>query len=158
MVGQVFSGFGRFLNHVTSLGGRAPEQITRFLRYVASSGSMVVLDLLILGFLTEYFEVYYLVSVAISFTVSNSCNYLINRNWGFRETRTHFVGAYFLFLLFGIFGLGLTISLMWVFVDLLFVHYLFARVVVYVIEGTLGFVLNSVFTFRIPLMGISRED
>ncbi|MFH1290298.1 MAG: GtrA family protein [Nanoarchaeota archaeon] len=143
---------GWFFNHVTSFGGRAPAVLTRFFRYIVSSGSTLVLDLLILGFFTEIVGLYYLVSVAISYTSSTTVNYFINRNWGFRGTKTKVIKGYVLFLAFGVFGLLLTLFLMWVFVDLVGIHYSLSRIIVAIIEGTILFILNSIFTFRIPLM------
>jgi putative flippase GtrA len=141
----------RLFDQATSLGGKAPATVTRFLRYAVSSSSTVFLDLLILAFLTEFLNVFYLLSVVVSFTTSNTVNYIINRKWGFRETKTNVARGYFLFLFFGTVGLGITVLLMWLFVSKMGANYLIARIVVAMIEGTIGFILNSIFTFKIPL-------
>jgi putative flippase GtrA len=141
-----------FLNEVTSLRGKAPVVITRFLRYMIASSSTLVLDLIILGFLTEILGFYYLFSVGTSYTISTTINYFVNRHWGFKGTKRHVVVGYALFLSFGFLGLFLTVSLMWLFVSLFGLHYSLSRIVVAIIEGTTLFILNSIYTFKIPLM------
>ena len=140
-----FSSLVNFLDSVTSLGGAAPAVLTRFIRYLVASSSTLLLDLFLLGFLTEFFGVYYLVSVGFSYTVSTTINYFINWKWGFKETKRHVAVGYVLFLAFGIIGL-------WIFVDIAGLHYSLSRIIVAIIEGAILFVLNSTFTFRIPLM------
>ncbi|MBS3076722.1 GtrA family protein [Candidatus Pacearchaeota archaeon] len=147
-----FSSLVNFLDSVTSLGGAAPAVLTRFIRYLVASSSTLLLDLFLLGFLTEFFGVYYLVSVGFSYTVSTTINYFINWKWGFKETKRHVAVGYVLFLAFGIIGFFFTISLMWIFVDIAGLHYSLSRIIVAIIEGAILFVLNSTFTFRIPLM------
>jgi putative flippase GtrA len=141
-----------FLDDLTCLWGVAPAVLTRFLRYLVASSSTLLLDLLLLGFLTEIVGFYYLFSVGISYVTSTTVNYFINRKWGFKGTKRHVVVGYVLFLCFGIFGLFLTLSLMWLFVDLIGLHYSLSRIVVAIIEGAILFILNSIFTFKVPLM------
>jgi len=151
-MGYAIIKIGNFFNYFTSLGGKDPAVLTRFFRYIVSSSSTLILDLLILGFLTEVLGLFYLISVGMSYTASTTINYFINRNWGFRGTETKVIKGYILFLTFGILGLFLTLLLMWVFVSVLGIYYFLSRVFVAIIEGTILFILNSIFTFRIPLM------
>lgn len=136
--------------------------LIRFIRFSVSSSSTTVLDLLILFCLTEFFKVYYLLSSGISFITSNSVNYFINRRWGFKDSETNISKGYLLFLVFGIFGLSLTVFLMWVLVSLLSFNYLFARILVAMFEGTISFFLHAVFTFKVvkkvPLMGFMHNS
>lgn len=150
-------GVGRSINNFTSLGGTAPAVLTRFFRYILASSSTLLLDLFILGFLTEVLGIYYLFSVSFSYATSSTLNYIFNRYWGFRGTKRGFVAGYFLFLCFGVLGLSLTISLMWLFVSFFGLHYSLSRIIVAMIEGTILFILNSLYTFRIPLVEIKSR-
>ena len=146
----------KFLNHISSLGGRASDFVVRFIRFIISSSSTLLLDLLILTLSVEYFKLYYLIGSGIAFTISNSANYVINRNWGFRGTRTSVFYGYLKFIIIGTIGLVLTVFLMWIFVDLLGVVYFASRIIVAIIEGTLSFILHYYITFKIH--NLNSED
>jgi len=138
------------LNYATSLGGRASITMTRFLRFGTSSSFTLMIDMLILFILVEFFGILAFIGAGISFTISTSINYFINRSWGFKGTLTGVIKGYSLFLFFSILGIALTVFLMWIFVDVLEVHYLISRIIVAIIEGTLTFIVNSIFTFKMP--------
>ena len=86
----------------------------------------------------------------MAFTISTSINYFINRNWGFKGTLTGIFRGYAMFLVFSIFGISLTVFLMWIFVGVLGLYYLIARIIVAIIEGTMTFFANNWFTFKMP--------
>jgi putative flippase GtrA len=141
---------GNFLNYTTSLGGRASVTFTRFLRFGTSSSFTLMIDIIFLVLLVEVFLINYLVAAGLSFAISTSMNYLINREWGFRGTTTSLLNGYFIFLFFSLFGIGITVGLMWFFVGLLGLYYILARVIVAIIEGTLTFLANNSYTFKMP--------
>lgn len=150
-------GFIYFLNYITSLGGRASITFTRFLRFGTSSSFTLMIDILLLALLVELFNIYYLHAAGISFIFSSSINYLINRRWSFRGTYTGLIKGYVLFLFFSIFGVFLTVFLMWILVDLLFFNYLIGRVIAAIIEGTITFLTNHHYTFKMPDVGVDKE-
>ena len=145
---KILSTIIEILNKITSVGGKAPRHIISFIRFSLSSSTTLLIDLFLLGVLVEFFHVYYLTAAAISFTSSNSINYIISRFWGFKETQRRLARGYFIFITIGTFGLILTVYLMWIFVDILNVFYFLARIMVAIIEGTISFVLHYFLTFR----------
>lgn len=147
-----FSRIDIFVERVTSFGGFAPSVLIRFFRYLLASSGTLLFDIFLLGLLAEFFGIHYLFSVSFAYVVSTTINYFINRHWGFRGTKRHVVSGYLLFLSFGLLGLFLTVSLMWLFVDFIGWHYSFSRIVVAIIEGAILFILNSIYTFKVPLM------
>jgi len=147
---SILGNVGQFLNFATSLGGRAPEKITRFLRFSTSSTFALIIDIILLAIFVEFFEIVPYVAAGFSFAISASLNYFINRKWGFNGTITGFFKGYFLFSLFSIFGIALTVYLMWFFVKIAGLYYIIARVIVALMEGTLSFIANSNFTFKMP--------
>jgi putative flippase GtrA len=123
--------------------------VFRFLRFTTSSGSTTVLDLIVFFILTEFFKIYYLLSAAISYIISSTANYFINRKWGFKDTKTRIGRGYLIFFVISLFGLGLTVFLLWMFVSVFHIYYLFARLLVYIIEGTISFFLHAFFSFKV---------
>ena len=146
----VLGNVGHFLNYATSLGGRAPEKITRFLRFSTSSTFSLIIDIILLAFFVEIFGIASYVAAGFSFAISGSINYFINRKWGFKGTITGLLKGYFLFSLFSVIGIAMTVYLMWLFVNILGFYYIIARIIVAIIEGTLSFVANSSYTFKMP--------
>ncbi|MBS3093686.1 GtrA family protein [Candidatus Pacearchaeota archaeon] len=88
---------------------------------------------------------------------SSSINYFINRKWSFNGTYTGFFKGYALFLFFSIFGVFLTVFLMWIIVDLILFNYLIARVIAAIIEGSITFLTNHHYTFKMPEIGVDKN-
>ena len=138
----------KILNYITSLGGKAPIVLTRLLRYACSSFFAVGVDYTLLLFFVEILNFYYLSSAGVAFVIAHSVNYLINRIWGFKGTRTHIMRGYLFFIFFGVLGLFLTIPLLKFFVEYLNIFYFVARVFVTIIVGIVDFTLNYFITFQ----------
>lgn len=128
-----------------------PVFIKRLIKYTATGCVSLTADFFILAFLTEIVHLYYLISVICSFTLSNLISYIVNRQWGFKDTKSHAYGAYLRFLFFSMAGLIMTVFLMWVFVEKLGVYYLISRIIVSGIAGIVTFILHSLFTFKVPI-------
>jgi len=141
--------------------GQFKNIMVRFARFATSSSSTTILDLIILSFLTGYLNVNYLYAAGTSFTISNSVNYIVNRNWGFKDSKRGVGSGYLIFISIGSLGLALTVLLMWVFVSMLGFYYLVARIIIAVIEGTLSFIAHLIFTFKIsnelPIFGFNHD-
>lgn len=136
------------LNSVTSLGGRLPVQATRLVRYATSGTLTALMDLFGLFFLVEFVGLYYIYSAMISFVLAHSLNYTINRNWGFKGTKSSVSEGYFYFIFFGIIGIIiLTLSLS-VLVELVGLHYLISKIIITASFGIFNFILNYSISFK----------
>ncbi|MBT4136169.1 GtrA family protein [archaeon] len=147
---MVFKELVKGLDYATSFGGYLSSGSTRFLRFATSNAFTLIVDILLLVTLVQYLFIDPVLGAGISFTISTSLSYFINRKWSFKGTITHALKGYLLFLTFGIFGITLTMFLMWVFIDVLIVQYILARIIVAGIEGIFSFTVNSLFTFKMP--------
>lgn len=81
--------------------------------------------------LTEFFDVPYLISCAISFCISVTVNYLLSMRYVFlakRSMNKHI--AFIIFILLSIIGLGLTELLMWIFVENWHLNYMISKIFV----------------------------
>jgi len=137
-----------FLNWATSLGGGASLNLTKFLRYTASGTATTFLDFILLYSLTDLVGIYYLYSGMISYTISTSSNYYINRKWGFKETKRHFFHGYLYFIAFALIGLVVNTALFAFAVEILSLNYLIARLIIAMIVGIWNFLMNRYVTFR----------
>lgn len=132
-----------FINKLTT-----HPSLRRFLRYTFSGGTSTLIDLFLLWFLTDVAGLFYLISASVSFIMAISINYQVNHFWGFRETRREFLKGYLLFFSFGIMGLGLTISLMAIFVEYFEINYLVSRILIALFIGFWNYVMNVNITFK----------
>lgn len=99
-------------------------------RYTIVGGIAFLFDFGTLFFLTEYLNVYYLVSAAIAFLLGLSINYGLSILWVFEKRTIKSKKLEFLiFLIIGVIGLGLNELLMWFLTDILKVHYLFSKII-----------------------------
>ena len=136
------------LNWVTSLGGHAHPNVTRFLRYATSSGLAVTIDFLLLIAFVELIVIFYLTSASMSFVVAHTVNFSINRKWGFKDSTASIGHAYPRFIGFGILSLGMTIGFLWLIVTYAGFHYLLSRALVALVMGVFNFTMNYKFSFK----------
>ena len=90
-----------------------------------------VIDFLLLTILTGYFGVFYLFSAAISFIISTIFNYIASMHFVFfsRYDASKKHTEILLFLLLSAVGLILNQIFMWLFVDIIYIHYIIAKVI-----------------------------
>ncbi len=101
-----------------------------FLRYAVVGGIAFVADFFLLGFLTEWCKLHYLISSTIAFVAGLTINYTLCLLWVFshrniNDKRLEFV----LFTVVGLGGLVLTDILMAVFTPVLHGQYLWAKAI-----------------------------
>lgn len=137
----------KFINK-KRLNDRKKKTIFRLLKYFFTGAVAVSIDLIILTLLTGVLSLYYLYAVSISFMISITISYIINKNWGFRDGKRMAKVGYPLFLIFSAIGLILTVSLMYFFVDVIGLYYIFSRIIVALAVGCITFILHSFFTFK----------
>ena len=138
-----------FLDKVISVNGRAPKAFTRFVKYCLVGLTTSSLEILTLFVLVHFVSVYYLIATAFAFAASDSLGFALNLRWGFKESKTGALRGYFLFISFSVMALILTLLFMKILVDVIGIYYLLARVIILVFIGTLLFLLNYIFTFKL---------
>lgn len=140
-----------FLDKITTWNGKAPQIITRLSRYSITGIISGTVDLILLIILVELFNIYYLLAAAVAFMATHSMAYLINSKWGFRDSTAGRIKGYYYFIFFGVVGIGLTIILLRIGVELLNIHYIIARIFVGIIVGIYNFSMNFFITFKMGL-------
>lgn len=138
-----------YLECATSACRRLSTSHDRFLRYMVSGVGSFLVDLFLVWLLTEVVGMYYLYSVITAFLIAVSINYAISRDWVFKGTARGVKKGYIYFVTIMVSGLVLTAGLMWVGVELLLLHYLFARVLVSGVVGIFNYLMNLYFNFRV---------
>ena len=91
--------------------------INPFVRYCVIGAVVTLIDLGLVFFLKEWGHASILWATFWGFVVANSVSFLFNKYWTFHNYATVLLRQYFKFLIVSVFGLVLTIFLMWLFVE-----------------------------------------
>ena len=121
--------------------------IKQILKFGVVGGLAFVIDYGLMVLLTEVFGINYLISSAVSFSVSVVFNYLLSIFWVFdvsgsnRGQKESFV----IFLVLSIIGLGLNQLLMWLGSDLMGLHYMLTKIGATAIVMVYNFITRKLF-------------
>ena len=105
-----------------------------------------LIDYGVLFVLTEYAGVYYLISGAISFTVSVIFNYLASMKYVFAGKEDMSKKKEFtIFVVLIVIGLGINQILMWLGVDIFHIHYMVTKIFATAFVMVYNFVTRKIF-------------
>lgn len=106
----------------------------QFFRYFFVGGIAFLLDTAVVVYLTDYQNVYYIMSVIMGFTVGILINYILSSVWVFHRNSKNISKAQHaldiaIFAIIGITGLFLTIAIIWLLFDILAFSILFSKII-----------------------------
>lgn len=120
-----------YLVHLMTLLFARNSRSLKFVKFCTVGAIGAVINLAILYSLTEWFKVWYLISAAVAAGVAVTSNYVLNKVWTFkfRTTGKAVVAvSYTKFITVSLFGMGLNLLLLYVFVDRLHIWYIFSQI------------------------------
>lgn len=104
--------------------------LSQIINFTLVGGICFLIDYGLMVLLTEYFSVNYLLSSAISFSVSVTINYILSTRIVFKVASSISRGQSFsVFVILSIIGLGLNELLMLILVEKLDIHYMWAKII-----------------------------
>jgi len=110
--------------------GKTNNTFHQLIRYTFVGGLAFIIDFSTLFFLTNYLNLYYLISAGIAFLLGLTTNYLLSISWVFaRRTVENRKLEFMLFMLIGIIGLALNELFLWFFTDILLMYYLISKII-----------------------------
>lgn len=99
-------------------------------RYCFVGGLAFIVDYGFLVLLTEVCGLHYLISATISFIAGLIVNYLLSTSWIFRQSKLENKWAEFIvFAIIGVIGLGLNNLLLYLFTDIIHIHYMISKLI-----------------------------
>jgi len=109
---------------------KTENTLVQLFRYTFVGGFAFVVDFGTLFLLTEIFHIHYLLSAAIAFILGLITNYFLSIKWVFsiRSIENKKI-EFLLFSIIGLIGLGLNELLLWIFTDLILIHYLLSKII-----------------------------
>ncbi len=124
------------------------EGAHEFVRYFAASGIALIIDIGTLWLLTSVFNVSYLLSGALAFTLGLITVYVLSTRWVFSSHSIKSPLAEFgMFALIGLVGLGLNELVLWLLTGLLGVFYLTSKIASVALVFTWNFAARKWFLF-----------
>lgn len=115
------------------------------------------MDLFLLYVFVEYFKFPVIMSAAFSFLFAVVNNFLLNKFWTFRDPSKNYRKLFIKFLLVSLVGFLLTLSLMYLFVNILEIWYMFAKALTSLVVLSWNFLGNKFWTFKLKINEPSEE-
>lgn len=129
--------------------GKADSTLLQLFRYTFVGGFAFIVDFGTLYILTEYFNIYYLVSAGIAFIFGLIINYFLSVKWVFNNrTMENRLLEFLLFTLIGLVGLGLNELSLWVLTDILLIYYLLSKIITTIIVYFWNFFARKILLFN----------
>jgi len=104
--------------------------LIQLFRYGFVGGTAFIVDFSVLYLLTEYLNVYYLLSATFSFILGILVNYVISIIWVFKYRNfSKKIYEIAIFIIIGVLGLGLNLLIMWFCTEILFIYYIYSKII-----------------------------
>ncbi|MBA4700380.1 MAG: GtrA family protein [Ruminococcus sp.] len=118
----------------------------QIIRFAVVGGSAFLIDYSIMILLTEFFGINYLISNAISFTISVIYNYLLSVHWVFDVNGGRSQTQDFLvFIILSVIGLGINQLIMWLCVDKIGIFYMISKIGATGVTMVYNFITRKIF-------------
>lgn len=120
-----------------------------FLKYCVVGATGTFIDLASLYVFVEYYSIPILGATVLSFLLAVTNNFILNKIWTFKSKSKNYRKLYIKFLMVSLIGLGLTVTSMYVMVNLIGVWYMFAKALTSLMVLVWNFLANKLWTFRL---------
>lgn len=124
----------------------------RMVKYYSAAAIFFAFDIFSFWFFNAYLGMNYMLATFIGFAIANSLNYFTNRLWGFRDTISTIRAGYVSYMGLATIALALISGFMFIFVSLMGIPSLMARIIAGMLVGIFNYIANHVFTFKIPFV------
>lgn len=120
----------------------------QFIKYFFASGIALFADISILFILTEYFNVYYIVSATISFLAGIAITYIFSKLYIFTKTKIYNkINEFTVFLVIGIIGLILNNIFLYIFTEYFGIYYMLSKIFVIIVTYLWNYFARKKFIF-----------
>ena len=119
--------------------------ICQIFKFGIVGGLAFVIDYGVFTLLTQVFNIHYLISSILSFSISVIFNYIMSIKWVFDVTKKQTPKDFTVFIVLSIIGLILNSIIMYVSVDIISIHELIAKIIDTAIVMIYNFITRKIF-------------
>ena len=119
--------------------------IKQIFKFGIVGGLAFIIDYGIFTLLTQIFNIHYLVSSIISFSVSVIFNYIMSIKWVFDVNKKQDTKDFVVFIVLSVIGLGLNSLIMYISVDIISIHEMISKIVATFIVMIYNFITRKIF-------------
>ncbi len=119
--------------------------IKQIFKFGIVGGLAFIIDYGIFTLLTQIFNIHYLVSSIISFSVSVIFNYIMSIKWVFDVNKKQDTKDFIVFIVLSVIGLGLNSLIMYISVDIISIHEMISKIVATFIVMIYNFITRKIF-------------
>ena len=132
-------------------GGSLSRFAKQAAKYSAVGASGVLVNLVLLFYLTEYVGLWYFLSYTLAISASITSNFILNKFWTFRDSinsqRT--IVMYVKFTSVSFLGMAIQLGSVYFLVESLSIYYMLAALISISIAGAINFIINRSWTFGV---------
>ena len=119
--------------------------IKQIFKFGIVGGLAFIIDYGIFTLLTQIFNIHYLVSSIISFSVSVIFNYIMSIKWVFDVNKKQDTKDFIVFIVLSVIGLGLNSLIMYISVDIISIHEMISKIIATFIVMIYNFITRKIF-------------
>lgn len=151
-VGESKAGIKEIIYYLRNLIDYLPykKEITlQFFKFAFVGLIGTFVNIFILYILTEYLNVYYIISAFFAFVVAVTINFIFNKIWTFSEKiYESVVKEYINFFLVSLSALSINIFFLYIFTEYLGIYYIASQIIAIGISLMINFIGNKIWTFH----------
>lgn len=136
------------------------DKVSGYIKYSIVGVIGFAIHMLVLWLLTDYAQMWYLLSATIAIMVAALNNYVMNYHWTFRHRKQNIenkVVGYFKYLLSRGFTEGLYLILLYLMTDIVGLHYIISAIVVQFATAILGYLIAVKWIWKEKKLDNSKE-
>ena len=123
--------------------------LLQLFRYTLVGSFAFLVDFGTLFILTKYYNVYYLISAGISFTLGLIINYTLCVIWVFtKRSLENRLSEFLIFTFIGLIGLALNELFLWILTDIFLIYYLISKLITAFIVYLWNFSVRKLILFK----------
>jgi len=124
------------------------DTIKQFLKFAIIGVFNTLINMAVLFILTEYFNVYYMLSAIFAFIVAVTNSFIWNKIWTFKEKlNDRFIKKYPKFLTISVLALLVNLALLYTLTEFLGIYYLLSQLIAVFFSLWVNFLGNKLWTF-----------
>ena len=149
--GKSKAGFKEIIYYLVNLIGYLfykKEIVSQFIKFSLVGLVGTFINLFILYTLTEYFQIYYVISALFAFFIAATVNFIFNKIWTFQEKMSKNIGKkYFSFFIVSLTALSVNIFFLYILTEFFRIYYLVSQILAIGIALMINFIGNKIWTF-----------